>query len=175
MKTTDNPSPDVQKLAELIRDIEVAMLTTVEDGGTLHSRPMMTQKTSFDGSLWFFTSEPSAKVAEVRKDRHVNLTYSDPAKDRYVSVSGIAQLSHDRAMAAKLWNPVYRAWFPQGLEDPSLVLLRVQVQRAEYWETRSGKLVQLVGFAKALLTGKPATDLGTNHELRFSDDASSLH
>ncbi len=144
----------VQQLAALIEDIEIAMLTTVDEGGALRSRPMATQKTKFDGDLWFFTAANSPKVAEVFHDREVNVSYARPDKQRYVSVSGVAQLVRDRALIEQLWSPVYKAWFPDGLDDPNLALLRVRVDKAEFWETPSGMVVHLAGLAKALATGQ---------------------
>src|SRR5207253_1026725 len=125
---------DVQKLAKLIKGIKFAMLTTADTDGTLHSRPMATQETDFDGALWFFTYADSGKVHELQQDRAVNVSYADPSSNRYVSVSGTAQVVHDRAKAKELWSPAHKAWFPDGLEDPNLALLRIQVTKAEYWD-----------------------------------------
>src|SRR5579864_1232595 len=115
-------SEDIEKLAELIKDIRVAMLTTAEPDGSLRSRPMATQNTPFDGTLWFFTEINSGKVGEIEGERHVNVSYADPNAQKYVSVSGLASVVQDRAKAAELWSPVLKAWFPLGLEDPSMAL-----------------------------------------------------
>ena len=149
-----NASPDVQKLGELIRDIRIAMLTTVEEDGTLHIRPMATQQVVFDGDLWFFTEAAAPKVENVEHDEHVNIAYASESDHRYVSVSGTARLVRDRAKAEELWNPFVKAWFPKGVDDPNLALLKVSVQRAEYWESPNSGIVRLAGFAKALVTGK---------------------
>src|SRR5688572_11191056 len=118
----------VKKLASLIKDINFAMLTTVCPDGSLRSRPMATQRDAgFVGELWFFTDQNTAKVYEIENDRHVNVSYADPAKNHYVSVSGRARLVKDRAKAKELWNPFYKSWFPKGLDDPNLALLRVTV------------------------------------------------
>ena len=145
----------VQKLGAMIKDIKIAMLTTVDADGSLRSRPMATQSTDFDGDLWFFTRADSPKVDEVRRDEAVNLSYAAPAKQRYVSISGTARLVRDRAKAEELWNPLLKAWFPQGLDDPDLALLKVAVEKAEYWDSPSSTMVHLVGFVKALATGQP--------------------
>lgn len=145
----------VAKLAEMIKDIKVAMLTTVDDDGSLRSRPMQTQNKAFDGQIWFFTYKDSAKSHNVEKDARVNVAYSEPDDDRYVSISGRASVVVDRAKAEELWSPVHKAWFPQGLEDPQLALIRVDVDHAEYWDTPSSSMVQLFGMAKALATGEP--------------------
>jgi general stress protein 26 len=155
MATQTDRDAAIQKLGEMIQEIEVAMLTTVDADGTLRSRPMVTQRTVFDGDLWFFTRADSAKVDEVRRAETVNLSYAAPDKQRYVSVSGTARLVRDRPKAEALWNPFLKAWFPGGLDDPDLALLKVSVERAEYWDSPSSAVVHLVGFVKALATGQP--------------------
>src|SRR3954463_2099466 len=136
---------DVQKLAKLIKGIKVAMLTTQDDDGTFRSRPMATQDEEFDGTLWFFTQIDSHKVTEIDRQHQVNLSYADSGDNRYVSISGLATLVRDRAKIDELWSPVLKAWFPDGKDDPNIALLRVDVQKAEYWDAPSSTLVKLVG------------------------------
>ena len=145
---------EVEKLGDLIKDIQYAMLTTVCADGTLRSRPMQTQQALFDGTLWFFTDVESAKVHEVEGERHVNVAYGDPAHNRWVSVAGTAQVVRDHSKIKELWTPPLKAWFPKGQDDPSIALLRVDVSGAEYWDAPSTKMVKLVGFVKAIVTGK---------------------
>lgn len=154
----------VRKLGELIHDVRVAMLTTVEPDGHLRSRPMATQKMDFNGELWFFTPLDSSKVNEVQREQHVNVSYAEPDNQIYVSVSGRAKVSRDRKKMEELWSPINKAWFPKGLDDPNIGLICVDVDRAEYWDAPSGKLVQLVGFVKAVVTGKAYADEGVEHE-----------
>lgn len=149
-----NRDESIQKLAELIKDIDIAMLTTVEADGSLRSRPMSTQKTEFDGTLWFFIEKGSAKVHEIAHDSHVNLSYSDRQSQTYVSVSGRARISEDRAKIDELWSPVHKAWFPEGKDDPTLTLLAVEVDHAEYWDAPSSLVMNVLGFAKAMATGE---------------------
>lgn len=145
----------INTLADLIEDVEIAMLTTVDEKtGTLRSRPMQTQNERFNGTLWFFTSDASPKVDEIRDEREVCLAYAAPGESRYVSVSGRARLSHDREKMEQLWHPALKAWFPDGLDQDDLALLRVAVDQAEYWDPSSGTLVQLASFVKALATGE---------------------
>ena len=154
---------DIQKLGELIKDVKIAMLTTLDEDGTLRSRPMATQKTEFDGTLWFFTRASSPKVEEVEQTHAVNLSYASPESNTYISVSGSAQLVRDQAKAKELWNPILKAWFPKGLEDPDLALLSVDVEKAEYWDSPSSTMVQVAGFVKALATGKAYTPSPGEH------------
>ena len=153
-ETTHDKESDVQKLARMIKGIRIAMLTTASVDGTLRSRPMATQKTDFDGTLWFFTDADSPKVDEVRDDQQVNVGYADPDSNRYVSISGAARVVRDRAKIKELWSPLHKAWFPNGPDDPNIALLKVEVTQAEYWDGPSNTFVQLAGFLKATLTGK---------------------
>ena len=153
----------VKKVGELIKDIKMAMLTTVcEEDGSLHSRPMVTQQVEFDGDLWFFTENNTAKVKEIDLEHEVNVSFADSDHNRYVSVSGAGTFSEDRAKMKELWNPLYKAWFPKALEDPNILLLKVSVRRAEYWDSPSSTMMQVAGFVKAVMTGK--RNEGSEHE-----------
>jgi len=121
-------------LTELIHGIDVAMLTTVDRTGHLHSRPMMTLREPADGALWFFTQGHSHMVDDVNGHHPVSISYVDSARGRFVSVSGRARVVNDRARKAELWERRLAAWLPGGVEDSSVVLLRVEVQEAESWE-----------------------------------------
>lgn len=157
----DTRQESIEKLKTLIGNVQVAMLTTI-DWGVLRSRPMQTQEFEFDGDLWFFTSSETHKTDEIEKDRRVNVSYAAPDSNTYVSVSGTAEIVNDRAKIEELWNPIYKAWFPDELEDPNLVLLKVTVEQAEYWDSPSSTIVQIAGFVKALVTGERAD--GGEHE-----------
>jgi general stress protein 26 len=160
----------IKKLAELIKDIKFAMLTTVEEDGSLRSRPMATQQTEFDGDLWFFTGASSHKVYDIDNNPHVNVVFAEPDDQSYVSISGRAYLVRDQQKAKDLWNPFYRTWFPDGLDDPDLALLKVEVTGAEYWDSPSSAVVHLYGLAKALVTGQRPQP-GDNEKLDLTNTA----
>lgn len=145
----------VDKLWRMIKGIEVAMLTTVDEDGTLRSRPMWVQQKDFDGDLWFFTKAGAPKVFEVGRHHQVGLAFAEPKRQDYVSVSGKAELVRDRDKARELWSEWLKTWFPQGLDDPDLALLRVRVEKAEYWDAPSSTMVHLYGYLKSRATGEP--------------------
>ncbi len=155
----------IVKLNDLIKGIKTAMLTTV-DRGVLRSRPMQTQEFEFDGSLWFFTSSNTHKADEIEKDNRVNVSYAAPSVNTYVSVSGTAEIVKDQAKIDEYWNEIHRAWFPEGKDSPDLVLLKVAVEQAEYWDSPSSTIVQIAGFVKAMVTGERA-DGGENEKLNL--------
>ena len=165
--STEEKSDPIKKIGEMMKDIKFAMLTTIDESGSLRSRPMATQNKEFDGDLWFFTRASAPKVEEVEREHHVNVSYSHPEDQRYISLSGQAKLVRDQAKNEELWTMAMKAWFPKGPEDPETALLKVTVDKAEYWETPGSAVVHLVGFVKATVTGKPYHP-GENEKVEMS-------
>jgi len=161
---------DVAQFAKIIKDIKFAMLTTREVGGnTLASRPMTMQQMEFDGDLWFFASWSSELVNQIENNPYVNLAFSNPKDFSFLSAQGVAEVTTDEEKAKQLWNPMYKAWFPEGLDDPSLCLFKVKIENADYWQSPDSAIVRLVGFAKAILTGQKANSaLGKHGHLEIN-------
>ena len=156
----------LRQIARLIKKAKIAMLTTTSPKGWLRSRPMGTQHESFDGNLWFFTHASEPKVQEIKRRPQVNVSFANPDDNEYVSLAGRAALVHDRAKMEALWQKPLKTWFPKGLEDPDLALLKVDVEHAEYWDQHGGLVEVAVGFLKATLTGVESTaGYGTKVEL----------
>jgi general stress protein 26 len=154
-----------QHLQRLIKDVETAMLTTVSEEDFLRSRPMKTQHSDNDGGvLWFFISDHKATAQELAEDPRVNVSYSKSDSQQFVSVSGLGEVVHDDEKKHELWKPVYQTWFPDGVDDPHLALLKVYIEKAEYWDAPDSKWLELAGFAKALLTGKPYEASRKDHD-----------
>ena len=164
MKTSDSLRPQLRQISDLIDGIDYAMLTSRESDGTLHTRPMKTEALQADGSLLFFTQASSAKAREIETNPQVSISYMSGNADVSVAVAGRARLLRDPQKMKSLWKPLYKAWFPQGLEDPELTLLAVTIERAEYWKTPANVPVRLLGAAKAITTGEPAGTTGGEHE-----------
>jgi general stress protein 26 len=143
------------KLWQIIKDIGITMLTTLADDGSLRSRPMSTQQIDADhAELWFFVSIDSHTVVEIYHDREICLAYALPEHHRYASVSGRAFIMRDMAKANELWTPDAETWFPQGVNDPHLALLRVEADSAQYWDSPTGNVVHLGGLAELRMAGR---------------------
>jgi general stress protein 26 len=136
------------ELHDMIKDIKIAMLTTVESNGCIRSVPMTTMQTECEGLVWFFTNFDSQKVEDIRINNCINVTYSDIQKNVFVSVTGKAEVVKDPVKMQELWKPVLTAYFPDGLEDPDLGLLKVSIDEAEYWDSRTGKMIQVWEMSK---------------------------
>lgn len=158
------------QLWDLIKDIRFAMFTTHHPNGHLHSRPMTTQNRAIDedNTLWFFMSRRSDPVADFSRDSEVNVSYADPDKQAYVSISGHAEVVDDDARKKRLWSPMNEAWFPGGPDDPDVALIRVSISHADYWDARQNKLVHLFELARATLTGAPPRDMGDRGHIRMN-------
>jgi general stress protein 26 len=156
---------DTEKLETMIKDIGVAMITTRRPDGGLHSRPMAVPKHAFDGDLWFFTAGDSLKAQEVAESSQVNVSFAEPKSERYVSISGRAGVVHDRTRAEAMWTPLLKGWFPAGLDDPRLALLRVEVEHAEYWDAKGSQMLVFFSLARAAMTGQPPKHLGSHASL----------
>jgi general stress protein 26 len=155
---------DLSKLIDLIRDIRIALLTTVDREGGFHTRPVQTLQVDDDGALWFFTDWSSAKADELQHDVRVSLGYADPAKNAYVALSGSGRLLRDPQRAKQLWGAEQRAYYPDGPGDTRLALLRVTMERAEYW-IAPGLTSHVIAAVKAAVTGMPAGVLGENRKI----------
>ena len=140
------PSGTIAQLNEMICGIDVAILTTLRPDGTLHSCPMAAHLADESGVLWFISASNTEKVEAVRTSQRVNLAYADQASQRYVSISGFCELVRDHLMAKRLWDPSYTSWFPHGLDDPNLILLKVDIQQEEYWDASHGRMEMLLGL-----------------------------
>jgi general stress protein 26 len=155
------------KVRKMVSDARIGMLTTRTADGKQVSRPMALQEVEFDGDLWFFAYSDSDLVEQVATHPQVNVSFSDPKQNNWISISGTAQRTDDRDKAKELWNPVLKAWFPDGLDTPTLTLVKVHAETAEYWEAaHSSKVVTLLGYAKAAVTGK-TPDAGENETVRL--------
>jgi len=138
----------VARLSELISGVEIAILTTISPDGSLHSCPMTAHGVEAPGVLWFLSGSNTEKVEAVRTIQRVNVSFADHDAQRYVSVSGFCELVRDHVKAKQLWQDSYKSWFAGGLDDPNLILLKVDVQQAEYWSVAESGMVQLLGFNK---------------------------
>ncbi len=147
--TTD--TKDREHLVQLMEDMPIAMFTTFGPDGP-RTVPMARQEVDPDAELWFITARGTAHVAALVHEPKVALTFSSRAA--WVALTGSAYVVDDTDKLRELWTTFAEAWLPGGPEDPDAVLLRVDVERAEYWDTPGGKVASLISFAKTKLTGE---------------------
>jgi general stress protein 26 len=130
----------VKKFQDLVKDVSVCMFTTLDSEYNITSRPMSTVEVDEEGNAWFFTNEFSEKIQEVSKDNVVNLIYAHPSKNIYVNVKGTCTVIIDRKRMEQLWEPGMKKWFPDGLDDAKICLLKVTTESAYYWNIASSRM-----------------------------------
>jgi general stress protein 26 len=144
----------IEKFKDLVKDVHVCMFTTLDEDHSLTSRPMITTSVDDEANVWFFTNEFSEKINEVSKDNIVHLIYSHPVKNIYVDVKGSCSLVIDRKKMEELWNPELKNWFPEGIEDPRICLVKVSTETAHFWNHGSSKMGLLFQMIKAIAKGE---------------------
>ncbi|WP_207619848.1 pyridoxamine 5'-phosphate oxidase family protein [Nocardioides sp. IC4_145] len=147
----DTPHAEERKLVDLMDDMPIAMMTTVDAEGRLRSVPMARQEVEPTADLWFITARDTQHVEDLRARPQVGLTFS--ARDSWVALRGTATVVDDEAKLRELWNTFAEAWLPGGPEDPQAVLIHVAAEHGEYWDSPGGKVASLISFAKTKLTG----------------------
>jgi general stress protein 26 len=153
--TTDSPDA-TRKVAELMKGQKFGFLTTTMPDGRLTSRPMALQEVEFDGDLWFFAEHDAPWLAHITASPQVNVGVGSGGT--WISLTGTAHVVSDVAKKKELWNSGVEAWLPQGPEDPSVVLVKVDGDTAEYWDSPGNRLATALSFVKAKATGaKPDT------------------
>ena len=145
---------NIEKLRKMIDNIRTGMLTTYDATDGFHSRPMGTAQVDVDGNIWFFTNEFSPKVAEISIENTVSVTYSNATENVYISITGTAAVVDDRVKMKELWNPYVEIFFPGGIDDPKLTLLKVDAEHGEYWDSSAGKIAIIFKMLKAAISGK---------------------
>lgn len=153
---------ELETLRDLIKDVDTAMLTTITEEG-LVSRPMKTQEVEFDGDLWFFTKKETDKYKEILHDKDVNVTYAGKS---YVSVRGRAEIVEDLNKKKELWSKTYEKIMQTSYDDPTVVLIKVKAEAAEYWDT--GNFKKQIAFLYKRMKGQSSESTDVNETIELN-------
>lgn len=148
----------VEKARDLLTGFRSAMLMTrALDGGEVCVRPMgmLGDPKTFGGRLWFFADNRSRKIAEVTSDPHVSVVFQNDDQSRYLHLTGTASVVNDHTKMRELYTALIKTWFPDGLDDPHLTLIRFDAESGHFWDSPGGMLQVLAAFTKSTLTGTP--------------------
>ena len=151
-KNLDNTEA-LKKFKDLVEQVAICMFITNTRNQHEHTRPMATIEVEDDGTLWFYTDIRSIKVEEVHNQHDIHLTYAHPGKETYLDVWGSAEIVSDRQQVVDKWSPIVKGWFPDGINDPHLGLLKVQPYEVYYWVAETGKMVQFFKMAASIVSG----------------------
>ena len=143
---------NIQKVRDIIKGTRIAMLTHVDEDGRLVSKPMATQEVDFDGTVRFVAERASDQGMDIQKNPNVNVAYS--GNGAWVSLSGTARIVNDTDKLRELWSSFTGSWLEGGPENPNNVLIEIDADTAEYWDTPGGsKVTQVANLIKAKVTG----------------------
>ena len=157
----DDNARDTDRAWELMKKIGFAMLVT-NDGGKLRARPMSAYLDRDANAIFFLSDARKHKDDEIAANPNVNLSFADASDQKYVSVSGTAAVSNDRAKIKELFTTTAKAWWDSA-EDPNIRVLKFTPDEAEFWDS-PGTVISYVKMAAAAVTGT-RPDLGTNRKV----------
>ena len=149
---SDIKPEELSKFKKLVEDVKTCMMITNDGNGKLNARPMNNARVDEDGSIWFFTNEFSGKVEQISHENKIFLTYASPSANSYVAFNAIAELNDDKNKKDELWSANMNAWFPDGKEDPKILLIHAKPIEAEYWDNNSSRFI-LFNMIKPTATG----------------------
>jgi general stress protein 26 len=143
----------VKKIKDFVNDIKVCMFCTNVTHLPFRTRPMSTLEVDEEGNLWFFSAKSSDKNDEIKNDDTVQLIYSKNSDVHFLTITGKATIVEDQAKKDELWNPIVKAFFPEGKDDPDLSLVKIKPEAAHYWDTINGKMITWFKMAASAVTG----------------------
>ena len=148
----------IEKLQSLLKDIGTCMFFTNTQAGVHNARPMAVIEVDVNGNLWFFTGLQSAMVKDIKIDSNVHLVFAHPAKDSYVDLRGRASIEQDRKSIEEKWNPIVKAWFPEGQNDPDLCMIKVKTDEAHYWDSNNTRMGEMLKIAASVISGNKLSE-----------------
>jgi len=147
---TSDHAEQLETVRSIMKDVRTCMFVTSAENGTLHAAPMTTQEAEFDGNAWFIARSDSETVCNLSARSGVNVSYSGSTS--WVSLAGAAAVVDNAARKKELWNTFTEAWFPEGQDDPSVVVVKVSGDSAQYWDS-PGRLAMTMSMVKARVSG----------------------
>ena len=163
-----NKQAQMDTIQAMVKDIKYTMMTTRNGENHLHSCPMNTTETSIGAKeIWFIGHKPSETVDNIKQNPEVNLAYVIQDSEKYLSISGTAELVEDEEKLNELWSVMYNAYFEQGKDDLKVQLIKVVPHGAEYW-ANGNAITSAVKMAAAALTDNAVEkSLGENFSIKL--------
>ena len=146
-------SMTLEDLSSQLKKIDFCMLSTNAGSGRISARPMSNNgDVEYDGDSWFFSYEDSRKITEIEGIDAVSLTFTAPPSllgkpGIFIAVEGVASLVRDKAALEEHWIPDLERWFPDGVDTPGIVLIKVSASSIRYWDGKENGEVVLPGSA----------------------------
>lgn len=156
----------IEKLKDLVNKIDVGMVCSYPENDYIHAVPMSRQEVDDAGNIWYLFSSESETYEYLNANKKISLLFSHVGDYSFVSVNGVAEISQNKERIEKYWNKFVEAWFEKGKDDPRIRVLKVKVEDAHYWDTKTNKLVTFLKLAASAVTGKKM-ETGRDGELNI--------
>lgn len=157
----------IDKVKEMATDIGVCMFCTELTEKPIQSRPMSVSEVDDNANLWFISSSQSNKNDEIKTDSDVQLFFAKNADSHFLSVFGKATIYKDRKIIEEVWKPIDKTWFEDGKDDPDVTVIKVTPEDAYYWDTKDGKMISMLKWAKGAITGDVSDDGGIEGKINL--------
>ena len=149
----------IKKIKEIIDSAKSCFFCTTKGGGLSNGvRPMSVQKVDDQGNCWFLSAKDSNKNIELAQDKLVNLYFQGSAHSDFLHLTGIAEITDDTKIIKELWEPVLRAWFTEGENDPRISAIKFTPQSGYYWDNKHGNIVAGAKILAGAVLGKTLDD-----------------
>jgi general stress protein 26 len=146
-----------EKVSELLKQFPIAFMVTVDDDGALTARPIgiVGGDQEFNGTLWFITDKRSRKAKAISSGASTTLLFQNDKEGAYLHLVGRASMVEDRSKLEELYTTLQRTWFPSGVDDPNITLVRFDADEANYWDSHDSYVRLAAAFVKSVVTGAP--------------------
>jgi general stress protein 26 len=119
---------------------------------------MSAQKTDEAGNFWFLSASDSHKNADIAKDPAVQLLFQGSAHSDFLNIYGTATISTDKELIKELWQPILKAWFTEGEDDPRITVIKVETNEGYYWDNKHGNAIAFIKTVAGAMIGKTYDD-----------------
>ncbi len=147
-----------KKIKDLVETAKSCFFCTALSGGPVKTRPMSVQKIDESGNLYFLSANDSYKNAEIAQDSQVQLFFQGGAHSDFLTITGRATISTDKALIKELWEPILKTWFTEGENDPRITAITVDTTDGYYWDNKHGNAVAFAKMAAGAIMGKTLDD-----------------
>ena len=149
----------IDKIKEIAAQAQTCFfITGFKAKGPVETRPMSVQKIDSDGNLWFLSANDSHKNADLKKDPHVQLMFQGSAHSDFLNLYGRATVTTDKKKIKALWEPIVKAWFTEGVDDPRITAIKVTPAEGYYWDNKHGNAIAFVKMLAGAAIGKTLDD-----------------
>ncbi len=149
----------IAKIKELVEKAETCFFCTAATiPGSTGARPMSVQQVDDSGNLWFLSADDSHKNQELASEPAVQLFFQGSAHSDFLTLSGEASITRDKAKIRELWEPIVKTWFTEGIDDPRITAIKFAPKSGYYWDTKHGTAVAGVKMLIGAALGKTLDD-----------------